>query len=218
MQGVDRARLASAGGDEGGPRSGGCADHGGRCGLECAQGPANAAPGNASSHLPQASRPISRGSLLDNSVAAQHRLEIGICALERPGGEEILQVSFQLYFNVKYKFIYLFEIPMYTLQPRVYMVLDLSIALAKAAWGEAQAVGITLPTHSSWVDSTHAHICHMHGNPCRLTSVLVSGSCVDGHAPGVVPRHADRGCEQRGSRAGGAQHLWRTGLCRAGQP
>ena len=36
--------------------------------------------------------PVSRGSLLDGSVAAAHRLEIGICATDRGNGEEILQV------------------------------------------------------------------------------------------------------------------------------
>ena len=115
-QGVDRAHLASAGGDEGGPRSGGCADHGGRCGSECAPEPAEAAPGRASGEVLQASRPISRGSLLDSSVAAQHRLEIGICAVERPDGEEILQVC----------------IP------------DAATPLAEAALGGAEAVSRTL--------------------------------------------------------------------------
>ena len=36
--------------------------------------------------------PVSRGSLLDGTIAAAHRLEIGICAVERDGGEEILRV------------------------------------------------------------------------------------------------------------------------------
>ncbi len=95
-----RLHRAGAGGDEEGFRSEGCAAHGGQCGSECTQhhSPADAAHARAISSLLQASRPISRGSLLGGSVAAQHRLEIGICALERPGGEEILQVSFLLYF------------------------------------------------------------------------------------------------------------------------
>ena len=101
MQEVDQARLASAGRDEGRASPEGCADHGGQCGSECAQhhSPAGGAPGKASSLLLQASRPISRGSLLDDSVAAQHRLEIGICAVERPNGEEILQVTLQFYYT-----------------------------------------------------------------------------------------------------------------------
>ena len=39
--------------------------------------------------------PISRGSLLSRDVAAAHRLEIGICAVGRDDGEEILRVSQQ---------------------------------------------------------------------------------------------------------------------------
>lgn len=82
--------------------SAGCADHGGRCGSGCAQhhNPARGAPGSMASSLGQAARAVSRGSLLDGSVAAQHRLEIGICAVERPDGEEFLQVSFQFYCDI----------------------------------------------------------------------------------------------------------------------
>lgn len=71
---------------------GGGADHGGQCGSDCAEEPADAAPTKPSSLL-QANRPVSRGSLLDESAAAQHRMEIGICAVERQDGEAILQVS-----------------------------------------------------------------------------------------------------------------------------
>ena len=85
------ACISAAGEEEGSVRSEGCADHDGQGSPDRAGAHATAEPSKPSS-LQQACRPISRGSLLDGSIAAQHRLEIGICAVERPDGEEILQV------------------------------------------------------------------------------------------------------------------------------